>query len=192
MDSGKGFRWHLLLGNQVIIKKAPTEKRGWLFYRNMALTLFGLVFGTYMLFTGLTNPNNGLPEKSELTEVSGNLEWLKKHKYGVKFKLDTYQHTLNYSSKASAADEVYRSFNSVSSGIVNVLLKQNEYNKNYLTGEEFLNVYQIYVNSAQVRSYEQVKDAWISDNNVGIALGAFLLFAAVYIYTKAKRGIYEV
>lgn len=134
---------------------------------------------------------NGFPEKAELVETAGEVTMVKGGKYGVKFKLNDGP-VLDYPSKANSHNTVQRALKNAGSETVKVLIKQNDINKNHVTGQKFSTVYQVFVGNTQVRTYEQVKSAWVSDNKVGLFLGPFLFFAGIYIYRKAQKGIYDV
>lgn len=165
-------------------------KRGFLYYRNIGLAIFSLVFGSYFLIAPLINPLNGLPKKDELVEVEGKVDWIQGHRYGVKFKLLDEEITLNYPSKANAHGKVERALLTADDDLVNVLIKLNDFNESLVTGEKNTDVYQVYVGDNLIRSYEEVSAAWAGDNKVGLFLGPFMIFAAFYIYRKAKKGEY--
>jgi hypothetical protein len=165
-------------------------RKGFLYYRNIGLAVFGLVGGIYFLVTPLLDPVNGLPAKDELTEVKGTVEWVKKHKYGVKFKLANKETTFNYSSKANSSTEVNSALLNAGHEAITILTVLDDFNTNYVTGKKFINVYQVVVGDTTIRSYEQVKKAWEGDNKIGFFLGPFMIFAAFYIFRKAKKGEY--
>jgi hypothetical protein len=164
--------------------------RGFLYYRNIGLSIFALVFGCYFLIAPLINPLNGLPNKSELVGVSGKVYWIKSHDYGVKFKLENDETIFNYPSKANSVGIVESALEYSENNSIKVLIKLNDFNKNLITGQEYTDIYEISVGDNLIRSYDDVKDAWAGDNKVGLFLGPFMIFAAFYIYRKAKKGEY--
>ncbi|MDO6428377.1 hypothetical protein Q4489_15280 [Thalassotalea sp. 1_MG-2023] len=165
-------------------------RKGFLYYRNIGLAIFGLVGGIYFLVTPLLDPVNGLPEKDELTEIRGTIEWVKKHKYGVKFKLADKENTFNYPSKANSSTAVNSALSNAGHETIAILAVLDDFNTNYVTGKKFIDVYQVVVDDKTIRSYEQVRKAWEGDNKVGLFLGPFMIFAAFYIFRKAKKGEY--
>lgn len=163
-------------------------KKGFLYYRNIALSILGLVMGSYFLGSYLIDPLNGLPKKYELQEASGQLEWVKGHEYGVKFKFLDQVTIFNYMSKVNAVGLVESSLINAGNKEVRVLIKFDDVNTNLITGQKFNAIYQLEISGQSIRSYDEIKEAWASDNRVGLFLGPFFLFCAFYIYRKAKKG----
>jgi hypothetical protein len=146
--------------------------------------------GVYFLGAYLIDPLYGLPKKLELEEVSGQIEWVNEHEYGVKFKFYDHVTIFNYMSKVNAVGLVESSLNNAGNEEVKVLIKRDDIDTNLTTGQKFNAVYQIEISDQSVRSYDEIKEAWASDTKIGLYMGPFFLFCAFYIYRRAKKGDY--
>lgn len=146
--------------------------------------------GIYFLGAYLINPLNGLPKQEDLIEVQGRVEWVKRHKYGVKFKFKDETDIYNYMSKIDAVGKVKSSLSNAGDAVVSVLIKPNDISKNLITDEQYNDVYQVKISGRFVRSYGEVKEAWASDNKIGLYMGPIFILAAIYLFRKARKGEY--
>ncbi|AUJ72420.1 hypothetical protein [Pseudoalteromonas sp. NC201] len=161
-----------------------------LLIRNVLLSVFSILGGAYFLVSYLIDPLNGFPDKNQLTEVTGHVEWIEPHKYGVRFKFESQNAKYNYPSKTNAMGLVQNSLENANGLVVAILTRLDETNTNHITGKKYHTVYALSVGGKNIRTYEEMADAWASDNKVGLFLGPFLIFAGFYIAIKAKRGEY--
>ena len=157
----------------------PTGKK-----KRRRWALFAALLGMFILY--VSTQGTGIPERSRLQVASGVVEWMGSGKYDVKFRLAGEPRAFDYASKGNAL------------GLVEDTLKRRDQPVTVLfdpfnpggpvySKTEFYPVYELSVSGARVRTYNQVKASWKSDNRVGVWVAiAMFLCSGLLAFTRVK------
>jgi hypothetical protein len=177
---------HWLIRRLFGISSNPAHRVGNLITGYVGLVLSLFLTG-FLLFMALQGPRLGLPDRSDLFAAEGTLREACERKSTVYFSLAEHPDKFDYQSKADDGKSVFRSL--TVGAHVSVLHQPPP--ADYRVGEDRLTVYQIEVGGEMVRSYEQVEEAWVSNNSLGPWLAAlfstFILYFAAYIWLAHRR-----
>jgi hypothetical protein len=162
--------------------------------------LFGIVLGLLITaYYGLTlaYPELGRthPERSILEPVQGTVEWVKatgKHEDTIRFKFKEFDKYFVYHSTGRMTWLVKEKLDVPNSNI-EILVDMSDSHSPPLDDHSYHTVYEVKSNNEDVRSYEQVKDAYLSDFKfvLWIGLGFFFLsilglLKEIYKHRKQK------
>lgn len=121
--------------------------------------------------------DEGIPDRSRLTQVTGQLRLLEKatSKGGglsaVRFSLSTDSRHLHYISKAGNIDDVWRALGHAGHSEVGVLIDPADSHVPPLDGRAFHTVFEVRVGDEMIRPYAHVVESLGTDILVGKALG---------------------
>lgn len=143
-----------------------------------------LAFGVLVLFLR----DDGIPDRSRLTPVAGQLRSLEKStsKGGalaaVRFSLSTDPRHFHYLSKAGRIDEVWQALRQAGRAEVGVLIDAADSHSPPLEERTYFMAYEVRVAQDVVSTHAQVAAAWRADNRVGAWLGYAAIAAGVALF----------
>lgn len=132
-----------------------------------------LLFGTFVLAW----VDDGPPDRSRLTQVTGQLRSLEKttSKGGglgaVRFSLSSDPRDFHYISKAGQIDKVWSALGRAGRSEVGVLVDPVDSHSPPLHGRAFHTVFEVRIGEETIRPYAQVAESWGTDDFIGAALG---------------------
>ncbi len=144
-----------------------------------ALSFFG---GAAMLVIYFEDPSDDFPAYETLSKVEGEIAWVQKHRYGVRFGFRNDGRGFNYPSKARELGLVRRSLESSSGSKTAVLIDPGRSHSPFYSDEVYFTVFEIRIDDKIVRSYPEISDEWMSDQRLMPYLGGFGLLAGLYIF----------
>lgn len=139
-----------------------------------------LTWGIVLLTFGaavLALVDKGIPDRSRLTEVAGQLKSLDKttSKGGglsaVRFSLTTDHRDFHYISKAGHIDEVWSALQQAGHSEISLLIDSADPNSPSFEDRTFTMAYEIGVGGKLISSYPQVAESWGIDSILGELLG---------------------
>lgn len=145
--------------------------------RNRALYGAALAFGTLLLIVPdlLGGTREGLPADDKLAAITGTLAGGEETNKEIRLRLDGQATEFSYASKAGGFPEV---FPALCKGCETTL---------WVDPARKQRVFQIAVNKRVVRSYADVKSAWMADNSIAPWIAALLAAAGVVLAWIAWR-----
>lgn len=156
---------------------------------------WGIVLLTFGAFV-LALVDKGIPDRSRLTEVVGQLKSLDKttSKGGglsaVRFSMTTDHRDFHYISKAGHIDEVWSALQQAGHSEISLLIDSADPNSPPFEDRTFYMAYEIRVGGNLIRSYPQVAEFWGTDNFVGELLGygsAVIGVSLIFIHFLKRR-----
>ena len=138
----------------------------------------------YLLTQGETD---GLPERSQLRELQGSIQVVRRYKYFVEFQLAPWKPVFEYPSKARALSAVAAALRE--GGNATVLIDGSK----FVDGEGHrTTIFALTMDGKTIRSFDDVDRAWRADNRIAYWLvGAFVpiafLLAATAIYEYRRK-----
>ena len=150
-----------------------------------------LVFGAVVLAL----VDKGIPDRSRLTEVVGQLKLLDKttSKGGglsaVRFSLTTDPRYFHYISKAGQIDEVWSALQQAGRSEISLLVDFADPHSPPLEDRTFYMAYAIGVGGNPISTYPQVASSWGVDNVVGdfLGYGSAVMGVALILFHFLKR-----
>lgn len=121
--------------------------------------------------------DGGVPERSHLTQVTGQIRSLEKttSKGGglgaVRFSLSTDSRYFHYISKAGGIDSVWSALGQAGHSEIGILIDPADSHSPPLEDRAFYTVLEVRVGDKMIRPYAQVVESWDTDNFVGAWLG---------------------
>jgi hypothetical protein len=158
-----------------------------IYYRNLILSAICIIGGTALAWAHLTQENGGFPYLEQLTETSGQVDWVQSYDYGIRFGLVDSDKNFNYMSKMDGQGIVYDSLVNSGGKTVRILFKNSEPNSPIYTDKKYFSVFEIEVGDRMIRSLAESEDAWRSDNFFAPFLIVFFVFGGVYIGNKTIK-----
>jgi hypothetical protein len=157
-----------------------TDVRGLTANRNRSLYGALLAVGVLALIAPdiMSGPQQGLPDLGGLVAVSGRLLKGEETNQEIRLWLDGQQKEFDYPSKAEAFTQVFKAL--CKGCDTTVWVDPND-------AREKVTVFQIAVSNRTVRSYADVKAAWMASNRIGQWIAAFLLCSAGILGAIAWR-----
>ena len=161
--------------------------------RTTGITL--LAFGAIVL----TLLDDGIPDKSSLSHVTGQLRSLEKatSKGGalsaVRFSLSTDPRHFHYISKAGNINNVWSALGQAGSSEVGVMIDPTGSHSPPLDHRAFHTVFEVRVGGEIIRPYAQVVESWGTDNFIGAGLGygaAVTGITLLFIHLLKKRRLH--
>lgn len=167
------------------IFRRPIENgaRARAFVRFIAVLTFGLA--ALMLWMA-SDSDRGLPPEDQLVSATGRLARAASAKYSVRFYLDGHEQGFSYSGKMGRRGFVRRSLKPIGA---QVSLK---YHPDHQSGpiysdERYFRVFHLSVNGKVIRSYDQIRQSWISDNEIGLWAGSAFAVLGLYLWSAAAK-----
>ncbi|MBD5802234.1 hypothetical protein AZOA_16600 [Azoarcus sp. Aa7] len=158
----------------------------------------GLIWGVVLLAFGafvLALVDKGIPDRSRLTEVLGQLKSLDKatSKGGgisaVRFSLATDQRDFHYISKSGQIDAVWNAMQQAGHSEIGLLIDSADSHSPPFENRSFYTAYEIRIGGNLIRSYPQIAESWDGDNFVGelLGYGASLIGVALIVVPFLMR-----
>ncbi|GAA0859656.1 hypothetical protein [Aliiglaciecola litoralis] len=163
--------------------------------RNSIATLFGALLGLLIIgYYGLTivYPELGRthPERSILEQFNGTIEWIKETGAGrgedsIRFKFNEFDKYFVYHSTEI---RLVKDRLEIPNSNVEILVDLSDSHSPPIDEHSYHTVYEVISNHVNVRSYEQVKNAYTSDfkSVLWSGLGLFVFSALVLLYENSK------
>ena len=138
--------------------------------------LFLIALGIFL--ANYFSNNEQFPDRETLSSAKGQVSWVSYDKYSIMFKLPNYPLTFNYSKKGRGADIVYKALSG--SEEINILYKEFRTTKMLVSNENLYGVYEVAFSEKPVRTYQEIREAWESDNKLGFWLGVFFIVSGIF------------
>ena len=151
------------------------------------LSILSLILGSAILYTYASDTTTGLPTRDQLTEIEGNVNWVSKHRYGIRFGLEGNLTRFNYPSKARELGQVRRALEKSIGDKVFVLADMSDSHSPIYNDNEYFDVFELRTDDVPVRTYEETSKAWLSDNALMPYIGSFMIFGAFFIWWNLLR-----
>ena len=130
---------------------------------------------------------DGLPPRESLRSATGQIDWVRANKYGVKFALQGSERAYAYHSKGSALGIVKYVLVNTREPITVLYDPENAGGPIY-SDEVFHDVYELSSPAGAFRRYEDIEDAYRSDNNLALWMSPIFLCMAIYLLVQAQRA----
>lgn len=165
---------------------APPGRAGRFFFRLLALTAFAIAaLGFWMR----SDPDRGVPTEEQLVAVTGTLQRMKSNEGTVRFYLVGHEHGFAYSSKMGRGRAVAKAL-SHSGAKVGLKYAPDSLGGPLYSDEKFFDVFELSVNGEMARSYDQIRQSWISDNKFGGGgMGIIFTLMGLYILRQVRRDL---
>ncbi len=151
----------------------------------LVIALVGIGLGIFFLFA--FEIGAGVPDRSRLEPVKGQIAWVQGHRYGVRFSLDSDPRSFDYSSKANALGLVEDSLRSAGSNDVIILINPINKNGPIYSERKYLGVWHIRVGDKPVRTFHDIATAWREDDEIGKWLGGAFILAGLFLGVSVPR-----
>ena len=156
-----------------------------LFY--VLISIFAIIGGVAILVSYYDDPSGNFPSYSELSEIEGEIDWVKKHRYGIRFGLKNDQRSFNYPSKARELGLVREALESAADDSLSVFVDFGNSSSPIYEDEVYFTVFEIRIAGNIVRDYKGVSEAWESDQRLMPYLGVFGVFGGLYILWMLRK-----
>ena len=117
------------------------------------------------------------PEFEKLTMVQGKVLWTRRGEYGIAFQLEGDPRSFRYATKSGEWYHVAAIIANRSGEPIRVLIDPDD-EQHPSTGHPFFQVYQLSSGSEQIRTYAQIRIAWLEDYRWAYALVACMLLGS--------------
>ncbi|TLU61232.1 hypothetical protein FE810_15535 [Thalassotalea litorea] len=131
-------------------------------YRNLIISIISIVMGFAFLYINITEENGGVPYENTLIQKSGEIDWLKKEKYGIKFQFTDKELFFNFQSKLGGIGDIYQALKVSKDKTVLIRYKETIPRTGF-TGDVYHNVWVIDIDGQAIRSYEESESQWRND-----------------------------
>jgi hypothetical protein len=146
------------------------------------------------LFLGI--PRGDPPPKTELTQITGQLRYLKGvgrlgRLNAVRFGLITDARDFRYESKSGAADHVFQALEHAPGSLVSILVDAADVRSPWFEEISLHPVYEVRIEEKTVRSYEEVLRSWRNQDKLGLWVGYGALASGVIFllfYVRERRA----
>jgi len=145
--------------------------------RNLLFSIAALVLGSWFLWSGL-NAESEVPKQEDLKRVNGSVTWAESSRNAVYFRLSGSERIYFYPSRAGEMATVSSYLSPAVGPQVSVL------HGPLVSGQG--PVWGIDGQDRPLRTYDQVRQAWISSGQWAKWGGLALLIAAAYLYRQSK------
>lgn len=153
---------------------------------NVVFALLSLALSVLMLHSWATF--DGIPPRAELKLASGTVDWVQRGKYGVKFRLDGVSQSFDYASKGRGMGVVYDTLSRSGRTPITVLFDSGHPGGPIFTKDKYYGVFELSVAGKPFRSYDEIDQAWRSDETVGAWLGIAFFLSGVFLAYCAVRN----
>lgn len=163
------------------MKSNQQKRRGW-----KILGAVWIVFGFFVLY--LSSGDSGFPERSTLVSASGLLLSVSKSRSAVSFSLKGEALQFKHLSKSGKFLPVYQALSGAGGKMVTVLFDPGQGWQPVSSGDAFHTVYEIHLSDQMLLSYEEARQAWLTDQGLGSWFGmACLIAGALMMVFAGKR-----
>ena len=146
-----------------------------------------VAFGLGAMFLLAIKPGAGVPEAAGLQDANGTLSWLTSSRYGLQFGFNDDPRRFEYSSKGNAIGDVLSALKSAGQKQTRVRYDAKS-RKPIFSNDEYLDVYDIAVEDQPIRTYDEIKQAWVANDRIGRWVGsAFLGCGVVLLWGAVKK-----
>ena len=149
-------------------------------YTVLALALSAVMFYAWAAF-------DSLPPRESLRTATGQIDWVKSDKYGVKFALQGSSRAYEYHSKANEMGAVESRLVNTREPIT-VLYDPEDPSGPIYSDEVFHDVYELSTPTGAFRSYEEIQAAYRSDNKIALWMSPIFFCMAIYLLVQAQRA----
>lgn len=157
------------------------------YYFQLLVALFSILVGLKILHVYFSDPAAGLPSYEDLTLIEGEVDWIKREKYGIKFGFLDNELNFNYPSKANGMGIIGDHLSNSYGKNVKILAELEDSFSPMGSNEKYHYVFEVIVGNQIVRSYEESSRAWLGDNKLIPYIGFGFLLGGIYIAVQAHR-----
>ena len=147
--------------------------------------LIGTVLGIVVLVLSIRGPST-FPERQTLAAVTGAVAWTRADRYSVDFGLAGDSRTFSYAHKSGDRATIASVLSETSQHPISILVLPDNPQQG-TAGGPFFQVYEFSSNQALLRSYDQVKTAWVSDYRYGYWAALLVFLAAGFFEYTARK-----
>jgi hypothetical protein len=154
---------------------------------------FAILSGLTLFLAALTfyswTTYKGLPPRDALLGASGQVTWVQKYRYGVRFRLSGNDRAFVYYSKGGAMNKVAAALGRTDAPQISVLYDPNSAGGPAGSAVKYFSVFEIAANGTMVRSRAEVERAWQADQSLGLSASALFLFLGLALgYVAFRRS----
>ncbi len=142
--------------------------------------------GVVILFLSIWGPSS-FPDRQNLKPVTGSIAWITPDRYSIRFAIAGDSRTFAYAHKSGERAVVASVLADTSRHPVTILVDPSDPQQG-TTGNPFFQVYEFSSNQALLRSYAQVKSAWLSDYRYGYLAALMAFIAAGFLGVRSKQS----
>lgn len=157
------------------------QQSGW--RRMSVLALCSVAMGVYFLLFH----DSRLQVEADLLQASGQLSWLKKHRYGFHFALKDQQQLFSYSNNAGSSDQVKKALETAGEKQVSLRYQKKTHGPLF-SDDRYHSVWDIQIDQQVVRTYPQIKSAITASEKLVPWLGWFFVCAGFYLAYDARKA----
>lgn len=151
------------------------------------IAALSLVGGAALLVDYFRDPTGGLPMRGDLVPAEGEVIWVDKYRYGIRFGFNDDERKFNYPSKARELGLVRQSLESASGEITTVLIDPARSSSPLYSENIYFTVFEIRVGGHVVRSYSQISEKWMNDQSLMPYLGSFGILGGLWIFWSTRK-----
>ena len=148
-------------------------------------SVLSAIFSVVLLFISINGPAT-FPDQHRLTWVNGRAERVVRDEYGVNFGLSGNTTDFFYAQKGGEVSFVLSALSSPDSQPISVAYDPLNPNQGLDTGK-FYNVYELRAPSHVVRSYDQIRKAWMGDYKIAYFLVAWFALSSIFLWRASIK-----
>ena len=143
------------------------------------LVILTLTLSSWAIITGAKA--EGVPPRTVLQTASGFMSWVEKGRYSIRFGLKGDSRVFQYHSKAGLMGKVYDGLAGNPQPLVTLLVDAKGSPTSSFGFQQEFPVYEVQVSGKPLRTYQEVQDAWRSDNRLAFSLGIVIAFVGSFL-----------
>jgi hypothetical protein len=147
------------------------------------MSLFSMAMGIFFLLFY----DSQLQAEDNLLQASGQLSWVKKHRYGLSFALKDQPQMFAYSRNSGASDKVKKVLEAAGEKIVSLRYEKETHGPIY-SDDRYHSVWEIQIDQQVVRTYPQIKAAITADEKLVPWLGWGFFCSGLYFAHIARKS----
>lgn len=153
-------------------------------WRRMAvLALCSLAMGLYVLVFY----DSRLQAEADLLQASGQLSWLKKHRYGLHFVLKDQSQVFDFRRNSGADEQVKTALETAGNELVLVWYSKDTHGPVY-SDDKYHDVWTLQIGSQVIRSYPEVLAAETDNAQKAVWLGWAFVCGGLYLAYVARKS----
>lgn len=156
-------------------------------WRRMAfLALWSMAMGLYMSVFY----DSRLQAEADLLQASGQLSWLKKHRYGLRFALKGQPQIFDFNRNSGASEQVKAALETAGRELVLVRYSKDTHGPVY-SDDEYHAVWSLQIGSQLISSYSEVLAAE-TDNAQKVVWLGWAFFCGGFYFAYVARKSYRI
>lgn len=157
-------------------------------YLHLTVAAISISLGFVILFFNLTEENGGVPYEHTLIKKSGEIDWVKKEKYGIKFQFLDKKLLFTYNSKLGGMNSIYQALQASNGKIVSIKYKETTRRSGF-SGDVYHGVWTIDIDGNSIRTYSESERAWRNDEYWLFVVVPLFILGGAHIARKSFRRL---